>query len=291
MDLDGRPLKGVLISVGYTPEMMWLAPERFRASVQAALQLAAGRGARIVGLGGLIPSFTRYGLLLKDAVPGTGVTTGHSYAAWTIARYVEDAVNRRKGILRKPTVAIVGAAGSTGSLTLRTLMEKRLRARILLVDVPKKEAMLHLTAQKFSNGSVPMVSTSLFDLQKADVIVTVTNAKEAIIQPEHVMEGAVIIDDAQPRNTVRELGKKAEVIDVLSSVPEFHCPFDMGLDPDHPEITFTCLAEAAVLAANDWEGNYSIGRPDMEKVRGIGKMAEKIGVAPAPKVSFGRLVS
>lgn len=286
---EGKPLNGLLMSVSFTPSMMRKKPKLFKEKIAEAVREASLTGAKIIGLGGLIPSFTKYGTTLKKFANGSGLTTGHSYAAYTITNYVEQVLNFENS--RRPVVAILGAAGSTGSLTVERIIERNIRAKLLLLDVPKKAKRLDASTERYREKcrSPIDISVDLSSLKLADVIVVVTNAEEAIIRPEHVTHGAVIIDDTQPRNTSEGLLKEATVIDVLSHVPGLKHNFDLGLIKEQPDITFTCLAETIILAAHSWQGDFSIGIPGISKVKEIASMAENYGAAPAVNVYFSRL--
>lgn len=277
--VDGREIKGLVVTVSLTPSMMIAAPALLKRKVLKVVRKAEKAGVKLIGLGGWLPSFTEYGLNLKGSVKNTGITTGHAYAALTIAYYVEQAIEQQKGQVTDLLIAIVGAGGSTGSLSLETLIDRKIGSRFLLIDLPKKIEKLTALASRFE-GSHFIISSDLYSLQDADIVVVVTNAGDCILRPEHIKDGAVIIDDTQPRNTSQAVHDKATVIEVLSCVPGLKCNFDFGLNS--PDVTFTCLAETAILAANNKYQDFSIGRPDISKVIEISRMAKVCGANPAP---------
>lgn len=288
---DQRELKGLLIGISMTPQMMVDYPWLVKRKIGKAIRKARLMGAKMVGLGGWIPAFTGYGLDLEKTPDRVGITTGHAYAAWTIASYAQEALEKKSIETERPVVAIVGAAGSTGSLVAEVLIESGLRIDLLFVDAPKKIKEIEASARRYRMEKGVNVETSsrLSSIAMADVIVVVSSAGEVILEPEHVKEGAIVIDDTQPRNTSEHLLEKATVIDVLSEVPGLSIKFDIGLVKERPEVTFTCLAEVAILAAHGWSGDFSVGRPDLSKVTEIARMAEACGVRPARFVSFSRI--
>ncbi len=290
---NGENINGLLMAISFTPSMIRKRPKLLRKKVEKAIRKAEKRGVKLIGIGGLLPSYTRYGLYLKRFTNGIGVTTGHAYAAWTIAYYVEQAIPYKGVRTKKPVVAVVGTAGSTGSLTVETLVDRNIKAKLLLIDVPQKFEKLEKIAKRYKarKGAFINTGTQFSLLRKADIVVVVTNAIGSILKPEHIKSGAIIIDDSQPRNTSVKLLEKATVIDVLSDVPGLSLNFDVGLLKEKSEITFTCLAETAILAANGWHGDFSIGKPDISKVKEIASMAEAVGVKPAPYVSFSKITN
>lgn len=286
---SGENARGILVGVPHTPRMILKRPDLFRRKVNEAVAKTAEAGARIIGLGGWLPAFTGYGLDLRGKT-NAGITTGHSYAAWTIAHYVEQAIE--KGLSRSPIVAIVGAAGSTGSLTAEVLCQRGLGIGLLLIDLPQKIKRLERSAARVAmkRGVEVQISASLDSLVNADIVVMLTSSAESVLRPEHLKDGVVVIDDTQPRNTTEELLAKASVIDVLSMVPGLRLDYDLDIVNGRPDITFTCLAETAVLAANHRYADFSIGRPGVEKAVEIARLAEAVGIGPAPPVSFGKLL-
>ncbi|MDP3957966.1 MAG: hypothetical protein Q8Q36_00705 [bacterium] len=302
---DGTPLDGYLLSIVLGPEHMnnrrglALAQKRIAQEVALAEKLGVER----VGLGALIPSLTRQG---KDLVPEgsspyltPSVTTGHTLTAWTIGRYLERLIQHRDRHVSSVTVAIVGAAGSTGSLTAKILARKKAFGRtglcLLLIDLKAKKEMLNKLVEDLGriNPSVPAsISTDLHDLQKVDYAVTVTNAPGAVVRPQHVSKGLVIVDDSQPRNTSPELvACGVTVIDVLSKVPGLQCNFDFGFIIKDPEITFTCLAETVLLASQEHQGHFSLGYVELPLVDELERLLESGAVKDAPFHSFTRELS
>lgn len=302
---DGAPLNGYLLSIVLGPEHMnsrrglALAQKRIMQEIILAEKLGIER----VGLGALTPSLTRQG---RDLVPeGSGpyltpsVTTGHTLTAWTIVRYLECLIQNRDRHVPSVTVAIVGAAGSTGSLTAKILARRKMTGRpllqLLLIDLKTKKEMLVKLADELARiapGMAVRTSTDLHDLKNADYAVTVTNAPGAIVRPQHVREGLVIVDDSQPRNTGPELVKcGVTVIDVLSKVPGLRCNFDFGFVTKDPEITFTCLAETVLLASREYQGHFSLGYVELALVDELERLLESGVVKDAPFHSFTRELS
>ncbi|MFC1568238.1 polysaccharide biosynthesis protein [Candidatus Margulisiibacteriota bacterium] len=278
----GQPLDGHLMAIVLTPQHM-LEDGHFaaRRAVQMAL-LAQRKGIAFVGLGALLPFLTRYGKTIKQYVPGIGVTTGHAYTSHIIAK----TALRVKDILspeRRELIAVVGAAGSTGSASTKVLLRNGAE-RLLLIELEEKKDKLDALGlelkQNFPRAEIKL-STRLADIRQARIIVTVTNAPEAIIEEEWLRPGMIFVDDAQPPNVSQDLAQKRQdirVIKVLAHVPDLDPHFDFRLGTP-PDITFTCLAETATLAAHEKKSNFTVGYANkMAEVSGIARLTRRVGV-------------
>jgi fatty aldehyde-generating acyl-ACP reductase len=288
VSLGGRELHGELISIPY----MGTDFHRLRHDVQDALldvlEYCIGRGTKLIGLGALIPSISRYGHALTEHCPlNVGLTTGHSYTAHAIAEYV-----RKIELLRRAhqVVAIVGAAGSTGKATIDCLLSDGVSRAMILIDLPHR--ISHLT-QISSKGHLTCTS-ELASLLKADVVVCVTNAAYSIIQAEHLPPNCIVIDDAQPPNVPLDVVRSRPdvlVLKCLARVPDLKCAFNLGLFSPESHVTnqdnvFTCLAETVMLAANNHKGHFTIGKPTSDQVKHIAGLAKKFEVGIGALHSF-----
>ena len=122
--------------------------------------------------------------------------------------------------------------------------------------------------------------------------VTKTNAIGSILQAEDFAPNAVVLDDAQPENvdqSVLVARPDIRVVKCLARIPGLYCPFDMDLfAPDNrdEEVTFTCLAETIMLAAEGHRDSYVVGDPTDEQFDYLEKLAVKHQVTPAKFFSF-----
>ena len=132
-------------------------------------------------------------------------------------------------------------------------------------------------------------------LREAQIIIAVTSAIEAIIQPDHVKRGAVVCDVSRPRNASRALAEQRDDVLVIDggavAVPGegFDFGFDFGFPPG---LSYACMAETMILALEGRFEDYSLG-PEMrlEQVREMGALAEKHGFRLAGFRCFERTVS
>ena len=123
-------------------------------------------------------------------------------------------------------------------------------------------------------------------------MVCVTNALGNILNAEDFGPDAVILDDAQPENVSASiLAERPDltVIKCLASIPGLRCPFDLGLFAQGNEqstVSFTCLAEAVLLAASGHQGSFVIGDPTDEQLDFLRVQALNYSIGTAPFLSF-----
>lgn len=299
---EGTQITGYLVTSSLTPAHM--VSMRRSAIVRRNNRLAKfvkRLGARHVGLGALVPAMTHYGMDLRkyygESRNPPYITTGHSLTALTIFQYLEGLVE-----VRNPTepvcVAIVGAAGSTGSLCARIIAHwDRAYAgtvKLLLVDVREKTGKLAKLKAELADIAPFEIETSidLMDLRQCNYVITVTNAAKSIIEPEHLAPGTIVIDDSQPRNTSPELLEHGiAVIDVLAEIPGLKANFDFGFNDLDTSALFTCLAEVVALAATREDGDFSIGQVPYDRVVRLRELLKQTDIGPAPLHTFTRLLS
>lgn len=286
---DGKTLRGELIGVPLDPRNFRSQLHPVRESLLHAMNYCAERRTRIIGLGALLPSMTKYGRTLLEYSDDLGITTGHSYTAHVIAEYVRQ-IEARLGAVQD--VAIVGAAGSTGRATLLALLDNSPARILTLVDLPERMRSLSEFAAREDHHI--RVTHDLFEIHRSRIVVCVTNSTTAILRPEFLAPNCIVIDDAQPENISYETARKrpdVTVVKCLARVPDLKCPFDFRLfnkppAPEKQEITFTCLAETVALAASGHEGHFTIGNPTIEHIKKIGELTAKLGITIAPFHSF-----
>lgn len=292
VEVGGKSLRGELIGIPYMAVEFRRKFLEIRQTMRFVLNYCARRQAKIVGLGGLLPSVTRHGHDLLSFANGVGMTTGHAYTAHVIAEQVR-AVEQKLGTIAN--LAILGAAGSMGQATTRLLHADNTVRKITLVDVASQLGTLRNIANRL-NGERPVqieISSELSALKKSSVIICVTNSPSALIRPEHLSPGCIVIDDAQPPNITLEVARAAgvTVLKCLAYVPRSKCPYDFGLFspeslPAKQDIVFTCLAEAMMLAAHGHKGHFTMGHPTDAQLKTVAELSRSLGITLAPFHSF-----
>ena len=285
-----RLLRGELVMIPHSPEEMLDRLPEARDAVVQILDYAEYRQTKMVGLGALIPSLTRHGRLLRQAKPGVSITTGHGFTALTIARMVDDI---EAEIGSEGVVAVIGAAGSTGRAALRCMFKRAPSRKVLAVDVA-----LQLDKIPQIPGWNPIfhkLTANKQDIKEATIVVCVTNAIGSILKAEDFGPNTVVLDDAQPENVDQSVlvdRPDIRVVKCLARIPGLSCPFDMGLftsDNRDEEVTFTCLAETVLLAAESHAGSYIVGDPTDEQFDYLEQLAERHRFTSAKFFSFPSL--
>jgi len=107
-------------------------------------------------------------------------------------------------------------------------------------------------------------------LRNADLIVTVTSAADAIIQPEHLKRGAVVCDVARPRDvSVRVARERKDVLVLEGGVVAV--PGDVRFRklkrPDEefsfgfpPRTAYACMSETMLLALDGRFESFTLGK-------------------------------
>lgn len=286
----GEEIRGYLLSIVLSPEHMKKDLSLVKKRIKQLSLLAQKKGCSLIGLGALLPFLTRYGEDLKGCTK-CHITTGHAYTAAAIVKDVRILTETLDLDIPKIKIAIVGAAGSVGSLCAKSFVNINPNLDLLLIDIDQKRGLLNKLAILLKERQTTTkieIGTDLNLLRKADIVVVVSNAHSSIIHSDVLKKGAIIIDDSQPRNTSPNLTSNGDgflVIDVLASYPNLDCHFDFGLLKDRPDLSFTCLVETAILASFDYGKDFCIGIVDVDKITEIAEMARRIGVE-SYKITF-----
>ena len=132
-------------------------------------------------------------------------------------------------------------------------------------------------------------------VRDADLVVLLTASADALLGPEHLAPGAVVLDATQPRNTSPGLAEaRPDVLVVdggIVSIPSLRLTGgNIGL-PDGR--SYACFAETAILALTGHKGHFSLGNPSLDQVDDIRERARllgHLGFRAADPTSFGRPV-
>ena len=109
-------------------------------------------------------------------------------------------------------------------------------------------------------------------------MVLLTASADALLGPEHLAPGAVVLDATQPRNTSPGLAvARPDVLVVdggIVSIPSLRLTGgDIGL-PDGR--SYACFAETAILALTGHTGHFSLGNPTLDQVDAIRERARAL---------------
>lgn len=292
-----KEIPGWIIGVPMTAEQMMKNRSLAIRKIKYAIMLAARYGAWIVGLGALTSSLTRGGLDVVEEANQSGVyiTTGHSYTTVIVTENIL-ALARLMGLpLDKLRLAVVGAAGSVGSNSIKLLVQLGVR-KVLLVDLERKNDEM-IALEQFIRQTYPYdkldieISHRVREIRKSDLIIAATNAPGVVIGVEDLKAGAAIVDDAQPSDVHPDVFQyRPDVLVVEGGVthtPGVRSNFDFGLY--HTEDNFCCMAEAMILAANDIRQNFSLGRIEKQKIDFIKELGDSMGFRLAEFQNFKKV--
>ena len=272
-EATGEEAEGWFIVCPLTPRQLLALPHDvvYRKLIQCG-KIAEDLGAGIMGLGALTSVVGDGGVTVAQSLD-LAVTTGNSY---TVATAVEGA---RRGAqlmgtpIQSATVAVVGAAGSIGRTC--AILLARDAERLVLVG-RSREKLEPLARELGGVARNPVTITTDVDagLRGADIVVTVTSAVDAVIQPEHLKRGAVVCDVARPRDvSVRVARERKDVLVIeggVVAVPgdvEFRQARRDGTDEPGdfsfgfpPRTAYACMSETIMLALDArWE-SFTLGK-------------------------------
>jgi len=270
-----------------------------RRRVGRAVDRAVALGADVVGLGALTATVTAGGLTLRERTD-IAVTNGNAFTAAIVEdqiRMLLPHVSSRAGVSSRtgrPHVAIVGATGSVGTAVTKLLARDSGGARLTLVA--RTEGRLTALAAAVADDVDVDIAQTIDAVRDADLVVLLTASADALLGPEHLATGAVVLDATQPRNTSPSLASaRPDVLVVdggIVSIPSLRLTGgEIGL-PDGR--SYACFAETAILALSGHSGHFSLGNPTLEQVDAIRERARSLahlGFHAASPTSFGRPVA
>jgi predicted amino acid dehydrogenase len=291
-DKDGKECKGWLIGIPMTAKQMMENRELAKEKIIQAINKAEKLGARIVGLGALTSSVTNGGEEIKDKV-NIKVTPGHAYTTYTVSSYVLKAVSEFSLDKNDLTLGIVGAAGSIGSSCAQYLAKKGIK-NFILIDQERKNPRLQKLLEKLNaiNPDLKIsVSHKINDVKNADIVITATNAAEALVKPEDLKYNAIIIDDAQPSDISPEVANERRDVLIIDggvvATPQINTHFNMGLSSKND--IFCCLGETLIIAHSKILDEYKTGQMDIALVDEFGKRGEALGFKLSSFQRFGKI--
>lgn len=277
---DGKESTGVVIGFPMTASQMLKNRKLALKKIIQSVHLAEKLGVTIVGLGALTSSLSKGGIDLIDKT-NVGITTGHAYTVYNVFSHIERVFNDFDLDRSRENISIVGASGSIGSSVVKSLAENGFKI-FNLIDVSRKVNSLNrLKDEILSNIDSDIeitISENMNSLTRSSVIVTATNTPEALVMLNHVKPGTIIINDASPTDVSDEVLRSDDRLVIEAGfvkTPGVTTHFSFGFIDD--DISFCCMAEILALSANNWEGNFVIGKPTQKNIDDIIKMSKGMG--------------
>jgi fatty aldehyde-generating acyl-ACP reductase len=289
-EATGKEVEGWFVACPFTPQrMVTLSPQIVYRKVIATAHLAEKLGAQLVGLGAYTSVVGDGGLTISYSVK-VPVTTGDSYTVASAVEAMKKAAELMNIDLANATLAVVGATGAIGTVA----------AEILAEDVPhvvligkRFDRLAEVRARCEKVGAEVLVTDDLNALRRADLVLTVTSAVEAIVEPQHLKSGAVVCDVARPRDVSKRVAEQRDDVLVfeggLVEVPgpvDFH--FNFGFPP---KTSYACMAETIALALDGRYESYTLGKDlTVAQVKEMDGIARRHGFKLAGFRSFEHAV-
>jgi fatty aldehyde-generating acyl-ACP reductase len=203
-------------------------------------------------------------------------------------------------------VAVVGATGSIGHTSALLLAPHAGQMTLVGRDLARLEPIAEQVRQR--GGKPVQVNNSVeAGLRDADVIVTVTSAADAIIEPQHLKRGAVVCDVARPRDvSVRVAKERSDVLVIeggcvavpgnltitkttKKGVDRPGVPFSFGFPPG---TAYACMSETMMLALDGRYESFTLGKTvSVAQAEEMWRLAKKHGFQLAGFRSFEEAVT
>ena len=289
---SGRAIRGWFVACPFTPPtMMRLPVERVYNKIVACGHMAEQLGARILGLGAFTSVVGDAGKTIAERLE-IPVTTGDSYTVAIAVEAIYEAA-RQMGIdPHQATVAVVGASGAIGRACALHLASDA--AHLILIG-RRQEAVDKVREECSAPGRKITATTDINAIYQADLVLTVTSAIDAVIEPRHLKPGAVVLDVARPRDVSARVAHERDdvlvieggMVEVPGADADFH--FNFGFPPRK---AFACMAETMALAMEGIYQDYTIGRElELWRIEQISAIARKHGFRLAGLRSFEQAVT
>jgi predicted amino acid dehydrogenase len=283
----GKQIRGWFLAVPFTPQTMLRLPvERAYNKIVATGKKAEKLGAKMLGLGAYTSVVGDAGITIAERLD-IPVTTGDSYTVAVAIEALYEAARYMRMHIPDTTVAVVGATGAIGKACARMLAKKS--GKLILVG--KRPDALNAVRELCEGQAAQVIaSTDINVIYEADLVLTVTSAVEAIIEPQHLKPGAVVLDVARPRDVSIKVAQQRDdvlvieggMVETPGANVDFH--FNFGFPPRK---VFACMAETMTLALEGIYDDYTLGRDlEIERIEHISHLAHKHGFRLAGLRSF-----
>ena len=289
----GNEIEGWFVACPYTPQrMMTLKPATVYRKIIQTGHLAERLGAKLLGLGAFTSVVGDAGVTISQGL-AMPVTTGDSYTVAVAVMAVKEAARRMDINLKNATAAVVGASGAIGSVCAELLAEDM--PQMILIGRPHSAERLKRVKDRVTRaGAEAVITTEINALRRADLVITVTNAVDAIITPGDLKPGCVVCDVARPRDVSRAVVEERSDVLVIDGgmvqVPgpvDFH--FNFGFPP---RMAYACMAETIALALESRYECFTLGKEiKLERVKEIAAIAQRHGFRLGGFRSFERAVT
>ena len=283
---------GWFVACPLTPQRMMSLPSQvvYRKIIQTG-KLAERLGAQILGLGAFTSVVGDGGITVAQNL-NIPVTTGDSYTIAVAVRAIEQAAVRMGIPMGNSTAAVVGAAGAIGALCAELLAGQV--AEMVLIG--RSLEKLQPVRQRVETAGCPAVTTTtdMNALNRANLIISVSSAVDAIIEAKHLRQGAVICDVARPRDVSRQVvEERNDVLVIEGGMVAVPGPVDFGFNFGFPpKMAYACMAETIALALEGRLESFTLGKNiQLSQVHTIDRIATRHGFELGGFRSFERAIT
>lgn len=290
--VNGRTAQGWFIACPFTPARMVSLPPQivYRKIIQTG-RYAEKLGAKILGLGAFTSVVGDGGITIAQNL-NIPVTTGDSYTIAIAVRAIHEAARIMDIPLQQATIAIIGATGAIGSVSAEILAPD---AKKMLLIGRRRDKLNEVAANVRSAGCQDVfISDEMSRLKEAHLIITVTSALDAIIEPHHLRQGAVVCDVARPRDISRQVAaQRPDILVIEGGMVQVPGPVDFGFNFGFPpQMAYACMAETMALALEQRYESFTLGKDiKLSQVLTIDKIAQKHGFKLSGFRSFERAIT
>jgi fatty aldehyde-generating acyl-ACP reductase len=297
----GDEAQGWFIACPLTPrQLLTLPPEFVWDKLEQCGRLALEAGAKIMGLGAFTSVVGDGGITLSKRLPELAITTGNSYTVATAIEGTRDAAKLMGHDLSKCRLAVVGATGSIGATCAEILARDVAEVMLIGRNTERLEALADRLRPQ-SHAAIAVTTNVSQGLRDAELVITVTSAVEAVIEPSDLRRGAVVCDVARPRDvSVRVAKERDDVLVIEGGVVQV--PGAMrAVKADKPDQAFSfgfpqgtayaCMSETMMLALDGRYESFTIGKEiSVDQVEETWRLADKHGFTLSGFRSFEKAV-
>ncbi len=289
---NGRTAPGWFIACPLTPARMMSLPPNvvYRKIIQSG-RFAEKLGARILGLGAFTSVVGDGGVTIAKNL-NIPVTTGDSYTVAVAVRAIQQAAVLMDIPIEKATVAIVGASGAIGSISAEMMAPKAKKTVLIGRRLDKLNQIAEKAKQ--AGGRDVVATADINQIAQAQLIITVTSAIGSVIQPRHLMRGAIVCDVARPRDVSRQVvEQRPDVLVIEGGMVQAPGAVDFGFNFGFPpQMAYACMAETMALTLERRYESFTLGKNiSLSQVLTIDKIAEKHGFRLGGFRSFERAIT
>lgn len=279
-DAEDKLCEGWVIYCPLTTRMLVLKRDIAVKKLIRAVKFTEKLGVEILGLGAFVPIVTDDGKLLAEKTH-LKIITGASFSAVMGLQNTILALNKLGADIANCQVAIVGAAGSVGTL-ISQLFAKNFN-KLVLID--KNENGLNRIVEKVisMNPKINLIyDTNINAIKSADAIFVATNTPGAIVREDRLKPGSVVIDGAHPRNVSAKVPEQRKDVIVIESgiaeVDNLDTHIDFGLRNSNE--VYSCLAEVLILLWKPSVFEY-LEQESLPYIETLLKYSSQAGIWPA----------